>query len=102
MTFAAATWAPVYLTQGLGIGTRRDLPMRAMSSQHVAGLRLLMSLPYTIRLEVLYAVTMRWPVEVLVAKATWRYYHRVLSLSPARDGFPIAGLARWVRTLEGP
>ena len=40
-------------------------------------------------------------MQVHLAKATWYYYHWVSSLLSARGATPIAGLARWVRTLEG-
>lgn len=29
------------------------------------------------RVEVVYALTVRWPLEVALAKASWRFYRRV-------------------------
>jgi hypothetical protein len=42
------------------------------------GLRTLLHIQRDIRVEILYILTLRWSVVVALAKATWRYYTRVL------------------------
>lgn len=48
-----------------------------MCKQYRKGLRIFSGCPVTLRSEVLYVVLLRWPLEVALAKAVWRYFHRV-------------------------
>ena len=56
-----------------------------------------MGLPRDIRMEVVYILTLRWPVVVALAKATWRYYTHIQRLVAAPNPPPIAVMARWSR-----
>ena len=40
-------------------------------------MRTLLGVPVEVRVEVLYILTLRWPLTVVMAKAVWRYYARV-------------------------
>lgn len=41
------------------------------------GLRGLLGISVELRLEVLYTVAVRMPLEVVMAKSVWRYYQRI-------------------------
>lgn len=99
LTFAAAVWTPQYLR--LGVLALDDGPLGRLTAQYRRGLRLLLRTDSTIRSTILYIVACRWPIEVLLAKASWRYYHRVNSLmgtsssSSPTSPMPIATISRW-------
>ena len=78
MTFGAAAWAPAYLTAG-GRSSQRS-PLTTLAVQYRQGLYTILGVHRELRLEVLFATCLHWPLEVAVGKAVWRYYHRVVSL----------------------
>lgn len=61
------------------------------------GLRLMLGLDSDVRMEVVYVVAMRFPVEVLMAKAIWRYFSRVRELAGGSDCPPVGLVVRWLR-----
>ena len=73
MTFGAAVWAPMYLEASRSGSS----PLAAMAVQYRQGLYTLLGLTRDLRLEVLYAACLRWPLEVPVGKAVLRYYYRL-------------------------
>jgi hypothetical protein len=75
MMYGAPAWAPQYLEGASAPNTRT--PLGQLSVTYRQGLRTLLHIPRDIRVEALYVLTLRWPVEVALAKATWRYYTRV-------------------------
>ena len=96
LTFAAATWAPAYLR--LGEMAPRGTPLGALSALHRRGLRVLAGVDIQVRVEVMLVVLVHWPLELLLAKAVWRYYCRVAGLQ-GKPGAPlVAQLAGWLRT----
>ena len=72
LTFACATWAPYYLE--MGHLESRDSQFGKLANQYRRGLRILTGMRPEVRVEVLHVAVLRWPLEVAVAKATWRYY----------------------------
>jgi hypothetical protein len=48
-----------------------------------------------LRLEVLFTACLRWPLEVAIGKAVWRYYHRLSTMLGEGQRTPIVELARW-------
>ena len=78
LTFAAATWAPRYLEAGKIAGGR--CPLSRMSIEHRRGIHILLRLGPDLSRVVIYIATVRWPLEVALAKAVVRYYKRVESL----------------------
>ena len=74
MTFGAALWACRTLAQGLQLGAGHCNALTPLMLLHQRGLRMLMGLPGDTRLEVIFTVAARFPLQVMVAKATWRYY----------------------------
>jgi hypothetical protein len=50
--------------------------------------------------EIIYILTLRWPVVVALAKATWRYYRRLQDIVAAPHPPPIGCVARWTRGLD--
>lgn len=88
-------WAPAYLRRSLGLASATHTPITRLSAQHRLGLRTLLHVPVEMRTTVLYAATMRFPLEVLLAKASWRYYTRVESLASSQDPPPVGLLAQW-------
>ena len=81
LVFAAPVWVPVYIRRSLGLASGHFSPITRLSAQHRLGLRTLLHIPLELRTTVLYAATMRFPLEVLLAKASWRYYTRVACLA---------------------
>lgn len=57
----------------------------------------MLHLPVDIRVEVLYVVAHRHPLEVLLAKAIFRYFRRVLALVDGMGSSPVGVLGRWSR-----
>ena len=51
-----------------------------------------------VRVEVMLVALVRWPLELLLAKAAWRYYRRVAELQGKPGAPPVAQLAGWLRT----
>ena len=97
MTFAAAVWTPHYLAVPV-LSYGRD-PLARLAAEYRRGLRALTSIEASTRCTVLYATTLRWPLETVVAKATWRYFHRITGTgAPA----PITTVARWARVQDTP
>jgi hypothetical protein len=43
-----------------------------------------------IRIEVIYLLTLRWPVTVVLAKATWRYYSQLRERQQTSKASPLA------------
>ena len=84
MTFAAATWAPHYLCS-YGAADRAT-PLGQLTNQHRGGIRTLMGLAPTTRTAILHAATLRWPLEVAIGKAVWRYFNRVAKLAEQETG----------------
>jgi hypothetical protein len=78
LTFAAPTWAPTYLK--VGEVAPRGTPLGALAGLHRQGLRVLAGVGHQVRTEVLFVALVRWPLELLLAKAVWRYYRRVMDL----------------------
>lgn len=72
LTFGAPTWAAAYLRRG-EISSDRG-PLGLLSITYRQGLRTMTGLDGYTRGAVLYIVTLRWPVEVALAKAVYRYY----------------------------
>lgn len=93
MTFTAAVWAPSYLR--VGHLATDDGPLGRLAAQYRRGLRTLLHLGPHTRSTILYIIACRWPLELLLAKATWRYYTRTATLGSTGTPPPIATLARW-------
>ena len=55
----------------------------------------MLGLTRDLRLEVLYAACLRWPLEVPVGKAVLRYYYRLQRLMEAPASPPVAQMAQW-------
>ena len=56
---------------------------------------MLLALSVDIRMELVYILTLRWPLAVALAKATWRYYRRVRDMATSEDPSPLGMAARW-------
>ena len=95
LTFGAALWAPKALRGGLALGVSRRTVLTPLTLHYQAGLRTMLALPVDTCLEILYAVSLRVPLQVLVAKATWRYYRRMTTLSREQQCPPIGVVAKW-------
>ena len=78
LTFAAPVWAPTYLR--LGEVAPRGTPLGALAGLHRQGLHVLAGIGQQVRVEVMFVALVRWPLELLLAKAVWRYYRRVKKL----------------------
>mgnify|MGYP006365226943 FL=1 len=63
------------------------------------GLRSMIEASVELRLEVLYVVTVRLPLEVILAKAVWRYYRR-LAPGASPDYPPLGVVAAWARAQD--
>lgn len=46
-------------------------------------------------MEIVYILTLRWPLAVAIAKAIWRYYRRVREMTTSEDPCPLGIAARW-------
>lgn len=57
----------------------------------------MLGLDFDVRMEVVYVVAMRFPVEVLMAKAIWRYFSRAGELAGGRVCPPVGLVVRWLR-----
>lgn len=55
----------------------------------------MLALSVDIRMELVYILTLRWPLAVALAKATWRYYRRVRDMATSEDPSPLGMAARW-------
>lgn len=75
LTYGAAAWAPRYLDRDQDSDTRGPLGRLAVVYRQC--MRTLLGVPVEVRVEVLYILTLRWPLTVVMAKAVWRYYARV-------------------------
>jgi hypothetical protein len=62
----------------------------------------LLHIPREIRVELVYILTLRWPVVVALAKATWRYYRRIQEMVAAPHPPPIGMAAKWTRGIDSP
>ena len=93
MTFAASIWVPEFLR--VGAPTPAGSPLGCMTAYYRWGLRTLLGLHYTVRTTVIYVVTVRWPLEVVLTKAIWRYFRRTAQLRTQTATPPVATLTRW-------
>jgi hypothetical protein len=75
-------------------------PLGQLAVVYRQGLRVLLRIPVDIRVELIYILTLRWPVVVALAKATWRYYRRIQGMVAAPYPPPIGLAARWTRGIE--
>jgi len=95
LTYGASVWAPHYL--GDLDDSRTRSPLGELAGIYRRGLKTLLGAPHDTRMEVLYILSLRWPVSLALAKATWRYYDRVRRLLGEGKQAPIVQLARWAR-----
>ena len=72
LTFAAATWAPRYLAAGQLADDRS--PLGRMATEYRRGIQILLGVGADIRRVIIYIATVRWPLEVVLAKAVVRYF----------------------------
>ena len=95
LTFGAATWCPAYLHPGAI--AQGHTPLCQLAVEHRRALRTLTQSPADIRSSILFIATLQWPLEVALAKVTYRYYHRVRQMQESnRDrSTPVAVVARW-------
>jgi hypothetical protein len=99
MTFGAPVWAPRYLRAAAA--APRDGPLGVLAAQYRRGLRVMAGAPLELRVELLYVATLRWPLEVVLLKAAWRYFNRVQELIAREPATPIAVAAKWARNQGG-
>ena len=57
----------------------------------------MLGLYFEVRMVVVYVVAMRFPVEVLMAKAIWRYFSRAGELAGGQDCPPVGLVVWWLR-----
>jgi hypothetical protein len=50
-----------------------------------------------IRIEVVYLLTLRWPVTMVLAKATWRYYSQLRERQQTSRSSPLAQATQWAQ-----
>lgn len=93
LTYGAAAWAPRYLDRDQDSDTRGPLGRLAVVYRQC--MRTLLGVPVEVRVEVLYILTLRWPLTVVMAKAVWRYYARVGRMVSSQEADPIAEVTRW-------
>ena len=98
MTYGAAVWTPQFL-EGLDEAHTRS-PLGQLAVLYRQGLRVLLALSVDIRMELVYILTLRWPLAVALAKATWRYYRRVRDMATSEDPSPLGMAARWAQAQD--
>jgi hypothetical protein len=49
-----------------------------------------MAIQRDIRVEIIYILTLRWPVTVVLAKATWRYYSQLRDRQHSSPSAPLS------------
>ena len=76
LTFAAATWAPAFLPP-VHLAMDRG-PLGLISAEYRKGLRVLTGVDVYVRCSVLFIATLKWPVEVALTKAVFRYFQRLV------------------------
>ena len=95
MTYGAAVWTPGYL-EGFDEAHTRS-PLGQLAVVYRQGIRVLPALSVDIRMELVYILTLRWPLAVALSKATWRYYRRVRDMAASGDPGPLGVTARWAQ-----
>lgn len=93
LTYGAPVWAPLELAEVEESDTRR--PLGRLAVVYRQSLRALLGVPGDVRTEVLYVLSLRWPLTVVVAKAVWRYYARIRRMVDAQESAPIVQAIRW-------
>jgi hypothetical protein len=75
LTYGAAVWTPGLL--GPMGDSPPTSPVGPLATIYRQCIRTLLGIPRDIRMEVIYTLTLRWPLELALGKATWRYYWRL-------------------------
>ena len=75
LTYGAAVWTPGLL--GPMGDSPPPSPVGPLATIYRQCIRTLLGIPRDIRMEVIYTLTLRWPLELALGKATWRYYWRL-------------------------
>ena len=93
LTYGAAVWTPGLL--GPMGDSPPTSPIGPLATIYRQCIRTLLRIPRDTRMEVIYILTLRWPLEVALGKATWRYFQRVQQLMGAGEETPVAIVATW-------
>lgn len=96
LTFAAPVWAPKAILRTFPGEAHGLAPLYVL---HRRGLRIMMGAPIDVRNGILYATSCRAPLTLQLAKAIWRYYHRlaVAQAGGAIDSYldVLNGVCKW-------
>ena len=93
LTYGAAVWTPGLL--GPMGDSSPTSPLGPLATIYRQCIRTLLRIPRDIRMEVIYILTLRWPLEVALGKASWRYYQRLGQLMGTGEEIPVATVATW-------
>lgn len=78
MTFAASIWTVQYLLAEAPAPPNN--PLGTLTAQYRRGLRTLLGVHYSVRSTILHILSLKWPLEVILLKAVWRYFKRTKGL----------------------
>ena len=93
LTYGAAVWTPGLL--GPMGDSPPTSPIGPLATIYRQCIRTLLRIPRDIRMDIIYILTLRWPLEVSLGKASWRYYQHLGQVMGAGEGTPVATVATW-------
>jgi hypothetical protein len=94
LTFAAPVWSPQALA---GVFPRESQDLHCLHVLHRRGLRAMLGVARDVRNSVLHAVACRAPLTLPLAKATWRYFKRVVESEDEGYMSVLKGVCTWAR-----